>query len=82
MMSEIGTQEYSLDEARPLTVAAYVAGASVEALITHFAVGEPIPPRQLFLTRENYVTIPLEAAYLAAWEDVPPRYREVLRAPA
>lgn len=34
----------------------------------------------LFLIRENYISVPLEAAYLAAWEDVPPQYQEVLSA--
>ena len=52
----------------------------VEAFVAHFAVGEPIPPMPLFLTRENYVHVPLEAAYMAAREDVPPQYREVLLA--
>jgi hypothetical protein len=34
----------------------------------------------LFLTRENYIRVPLETTYLAAWEDVPPQYQEILRA--
>jgi hypothetical protein len=75
---EIGTADYVLDERRPLTVAAYIGGEMVEAFVAHFAVGEPIPPMPLFLTRENYVNVPLEAAYLAAWEDVPPQYQAVL----
>ena len=44
------------------------------------AVGEPILQMPLFLTRENYVRVPLEAAYMAAWEDVPPQYQEALLA--
>jgi hypothetical protein len=32
----------------------------------------------LFLTKENYVSVPLESAYMAAWEDVPPHYQSVL----
>jgi len=32
----------------------------------------------LFLTRENYVLVPLEATYMAAWEDVPPQYQQML----
>ncbi|HWG41398.1 MAG TPA: hypothetical protein VN688_01335 [Gemmataceae bacterium] len=55
-----------------------IGGAVVEAFVAHFAVGEPIPQMPLFLTRENYVLVPLEAAYLAAWEDVPPQYQEAL----
>ena len=54
------------------------AGAVVEAFVEHFAVGEPIPPMPLFLTRENYIRVPLEATYMAAWDDVPPQYQEVL----
>lgn len=80
LLNEIGTEEYVLGNERPLTVAAYIGGAVVDAFVAHFAVGEPIPQMPLFLTRENYVGVPLEASYLAAWEDVPPQYQEVLLA--
>ena len=80
LLAEIGTEDYRLDSGRPLTAVAYVGGAVVEAFVAHFAVGEPIPQMPLFLTRENYVRVPLEAAYMAAWEDVPPQYQEVLLA--
>lgn len=79
VLNEIGTEDYVLGGERPLTVAAYIGGAIIEGFVAHFAVGEPIPSMPLFLTRENYVLVPLEAAYLAAWEDVPLRYQEVLR---
>jgi hypothetical protein len=82
LLHEIGTEEYVLDGARPLTVAAYTGGAVVEAFVEHFAVGAPIPKMPLFLTRQNYVYVPLEQTYMGAWEDVPPRYQEVLRAPS
>ncbi len=78
LLNEIGTEDYALGSDRPLTVAAYTSGAVVDAFVAHFAVGEPIPPMPLFLTRENYVQVPLEAAYLAAWEDIPPQYQAVL----
>jgi hypothetical protein len=80
ILNEIGTEEYVLGRERPLTVVAYMGGAVVEAFVAHFAVGEPIPQMPLFLTREYYVPVPLEAAYLAAWEDVPPQYQQVLLA--
>jgi hypothetical protein len=80
LLNEIGTEDYALPGGRPLTAASYIGGAVVEAFVTHFAVGEPIPQMPLFLTRENYVHVPLEAAYMAAWEDVPPRYQEALLA--
>lgn len=82
MLHEIGSEEYQLNPARPLSAAAYTAGPNVDAFVVHFAVGEPIPPMPIFLTRENYVRVPLEGAYMAAWQDVPPQYQEVLQAPA
>ena len=82
LLNEIGTEDYVLGSERPLTVVAYIGGAVVEAFVAHFAVGEPIPQMPLFLTRENYVRVPLEATYMAAWEDVPPQYQEVLLAPS
>ncbi len=78
VLNEIGTAEYMLGSERPLTAVAYIGGVVVEAFVAHFAAGEPIPPMPLFLTRENYVSVPLEAAYLAAWDDVPPQYQAVL----
>ena len=82
LLNEIGTEDYTLSCERPFTAAAYVGGAVVEAFVAHFAVGEPIPEMPLFLTRENYVRVPLEAAYLAAWEDVPAQYQQILMAPS
>jgi hypothetical protein len=78
ILNEIGSGDYVLGSARPLTVAAYIGGTVVEAFVEHFAVGEPIPQMPLFLTRENYVRVPLEATYMAAWEDVPQQYQNVL----
>jgi hypothetical protein len=80
VLNEIGPEDYVLGRDRPLTAAAYIGGAVVQGFVTHFAVGEPIPQMPLFLTRENYVHVPLEATYLAAWEDVPPQYQQVLQA--
>jgi hypothetical protein len=81
LLNEIGTEEYVLSRERPLTAEAYTSGAAlVDAFVNHFAVGEPIPEMPLFLTRENFIRVPLEAAYRAAWEDVPPQYQEVLLA--
>jgi len=80
LINEIGTEDYVMGDDRPLTAVAYIGGAVVDVFVVHFAVGEPIPQMPLFLTRENYVRVPLEAAYMAAWEDVPPQYQEVLLA--
>jgi Protein of unknown function (DUF4058) len=80
ILKEIGTGDYVLTPDRPLTAVAYSCGADFNAFVAHFAVGEPIPAMPLFLTSENYIRVPLEAAYMAAWADVPPQYQQVLGA--
>ncbi len=45
------------------------------------AVGQPLPDMPLFLTPDNYVSVPLEASYLDAWRGDPQRWRRVLEAP-
>lgn len=78
VLNEIGTEAYVLDPSRPLAAAAYVGGAVIEAFVVHFAVGQPIPMAPLFLTRENYLQVPLDSTYQSAWNDVPPQYQKVL----
>ncbi|MFO7906675.1 MAG: DUF4058 family protein [Planctomycetota bacterium] len=80
VLGEIGTEEYVLGPERPLTAAAYTGGVVVDAYAAHFAVGESIPDMPLFLTRNNYVSVPLERTYMAAWQDVPARFQEGLLA--
>lgn len=81
LLNEIGTEEYVLGRERPLTAVAYISGVDlIDAFVNHFDVGEPIPEMPLFLTREGHVRVPLEATYMAAWEDVPPQYQQMLLA--
>jgi hypothetical protein len=68
------------NKSHPIEIATYVGGAAVEAFVQHFAVGEAIPFMPLFLTSEHYVRVPLEEAYMAAWEDVPEQYQWELTA--
>lgn len=81
LLNEIGTEEYQLGRERPLTAVAYFSGIDlVDAHVNHFSVGDAIPEMPLFLNRENVIRVPLQAAYTAAWEDVPPQYQQVLLA--
>jgi hypothetical protein len=83
LLSEIASDEYTLPPGRPLTAASYVGGTGVvDAFLDHFAVGEVIPDMPLFLNNEDYIYVPLEAAYRAAWEDVPPQHQATLAAQA
>ena len=66
---------------RPLLVASYWSGPDAAAAVQPFAVGEPVPTVPLYLARdEEYVTVPLEATYAAAWPDMPKIWRDVLEA--
>jgi hypothetical protein len=78
---EDSNDEFRFDATKPLTCAAYIGGLGAEAFVTSFAASDPIPDTPLFLTAEEYVDIPLEATYVAAFAESPPAVREVLEAP-
>jgi len=63
---------------KPLTLAAYAAGPLPESFVEPIAVGDSLKKMPLFLTPDHYVDVPLEAAYEAAWVEVPDRWQEVL----
>jgi hypothetical protein len=72
---------FRFDPARPLTCAAYIGDPGAEAFVDTFAIGDPVPDIPLFFTTRDYVELPLEATYLAAFAEAPPAVREVLEAP-
>jgi hypothetical protein len=78
---EDSDETFRFDPARPLTGASYIGSPGAEAFVEPFATGESIPDLPLFLTIRDYVEIPVESTYLAAYEGVPPAVREVLEAP-
>ncbi len=74
-----GRPRFALPPDRPLTAASYAAGPEVVAAVQPFAVGEAVPTMPLFLGEdEEYVPLPLEVAYAAAFAAVPSPWREVL----
>jgi hypothetical protein len=64
--------------AKPLTCASYIGGPVTEAFVEPVGVGEALPTVALFLTPDEYVPVPLETTYLAAFEAVPDFWREAL----
>lgn len=71
-------EPYELPAERPLTLAAYAAAKVPVAYIDHLAVGDILPEMPLFLTRDRYVTLPLEPSYCVAYQSLPEFWREVL----
>lgn len=63
---------------KPLTLAAYNAGPIPEAFVEPVGVGDRLVKMPLYLAPGEYVYVPLEAAYQAAFAEVPQRWREVI----
>ena len=68
--------ELSRDE--PQTLVSYVAGSPTRIYLNQMCVGDAIPEMPLFLSRERYISTPLEATYSAAYEGMPGFWRRVL----
>lgn len=81
ILAEIGDDTYIAPPDKPLTLAAYAAGATIRAFVEPIAVGDVLPDMALFLDPESYVLVPLEATYVAAFRGVPRRWRSVLEGP-
>ena len=76
---EQSDRPYDLPAAEPLTLASYEAAAPlVEIYLEHLKVGDALPEMPLFLRRDRYVNVPLEATYQAAWRGMPAFWRDVL----
>jgi hypothetical protein len=76
VLGEIGDHDYALPLGKPLTAVSYAGGANVvDALLAHYAVGDAIPDMPLFLTNEHFIYVPVEAAYMTAFEDVNPQHQ-------
>jgi len=73
---------YQAPRDRPLTLAAYAVPAPglVTAYVEPLQVGAVLPDMPLFLAPEQYLNVPLERTYIAAWEGVPERWRRVIEA--
>jgi len=78
--SRKGHRPFTLSAERSLLAASYcTSSSSVTAAVQTFAVGDPVPDIPLYLTADQeYVTIPLEQTYQAAWPEVPKLFRDVL----
>jgi hypothetical protein len=78
--SGLSDEPFALPPGEPLTLVAYSAGERKKAYIEPTAVGRELIDMPLFLTPENYVNVPLEATYMAAFGGVPRKWKAVLEA--
>jgi hypothetical protein len=71
--------DFPLPPDEPLACISYVGGPGPQVFLEPVAVGRPLPDEMpLFLDREYYVPVPLEATYLAAFDAVPAFWRDAL----
>jgi hypothetical protein len=75
---EIADDSYRQPVDKPLTLVAYDAGPPKIAYVEPVAVGEVLLDMPLFLEPGQYVPVPLQQTYDAAWQRVPQRWRKVL----
>ncbi len=76
--SRLSDEAYQPPADKPLTLAAYSAGAIKRAFVEPVSVGDRLCDMPLFLEPEAYVNVPLDATYEAAWRGVPRRWQRVL----
>jgi hypothetical protein len=73
-------EQYQAPAGKPLTLVAYSAGAVPKGYVEPIAVGDRLIDMPLFLTAEEYINVPLETTYQAAYAGVPGFYRDILEA--
>ncbi len=70
--------DFEADAKLPLTLVAYTAGHPIQAWVEPLAVGTSLASMPLFLTREQYISLPLEETYQRAWNGLPARWQNVI----
>jgi hypothetical protein len=75
---ELGDNAYEQPEGEPLTLVSYRADVRPSAYIEPTAVGQVLTAMPLFLSTERYINVPLEETYMAAFKDVPRKYKAIL----
>lgn len=63
---------------RPYSLVAYCVDESPTAYYEPVGLLQVLPDMPVFLTPDDYVNVPLEATYLAAWRGVPERWRTIV----
>jgi len=78
LWSEFESAPYAMPCDRPLTLAAYSAGAIPRAYVEPIAVGSVLLEMPLFFEEDTYVNVPLEDTYREAYRGVADRWRAVV----
>ena len=74
----IQCEPFELPSDKPLTIAAYSAGAPIRAYVDPVAVGDLLPSSPIFLDAGLYVPAPLEETYEKTWANCPRVVKELV----
>jgi hypothetical protein len=74
-------EPFALPPDKPLTLAAYSAGAETVAYVEPVSVGDALPDMAVFFAPNQYVMCPLEATYETAWRQFPAPLKKPLERP-
>jgi len=78
IFEEFEDHPLKLPASAPLSLIAYECGDTLRSYIEPYAVGDKLAEMPIYLYPEMYVKVPLEEAYMSAWEAVPKRWQQVI----
>jgi hypothetical protein len=78
---EVREEPFELPPEAPLVLASCVGEPLPTAYVESIGVGQVLPEMPLFLDRDRYVRVPLEATYNLTWEDFPTDYKPLVLNP-
>jgi hypothetical protein len=73
---QLSDERFELPNAKPLTLAAYVAGVTKTAYVDPVAVGDALTEMPVFLDEKTYARTPLEETYATTWNACPKEFRD------
>ncbi len=78
---EFHVEDFELPADQNRVLASYEGDGVFSAFIETIGVGEALPDMPLFLAPGAHILVPLETAYMAAWEDTPPAVQRLVLNP-
>ena len=73
---EVREEPFELSKDKPMVLASHVGEPSPAAYVESVGAGDVLPDMPLFLDREGYVPVPLEATYAETWSRFPAALRD------
>jgi hypothetical protein len=75
---EMHEEPFELPPEKPLTLAAYEAGAVIRAYVEPIGVGDQMSSMPLYLEPGSYILAPLEETYQRTWDRCPLEMKEIV----